>query len=399
MNKYIIAVILLSLISCDKNDIYIEEIPFNFGSNNAQPNLVSTNGTLSMSWISSLEENESILYFSNYKDNRWTEPKNIASGNDWFVNWADFPAHAINKDLIITSYLKKSGSGTYHYDVILNLQNSSGKNIKDDFLLNTDGINAEHGFVSITPNNDKGFFITWLDGRNTIEKELDGSHKPMTIRFAEITNNGDIINESELDAATCDCCQTSISMTNKGPIVVYRDRSNKEVRDIYSTRNIKGVWETPALLNNDGWVINGCPVNGPKVVSSLKNLAVAWFTVVNDKPIVNVSFSKNDGDSFQKPIVLNDNGAIGRVDVVFLNNKEVVVSYMEFDDLGTYLRIKKVSIDGKVSKPITISKIDGGRNTGVPQLELLNDEIFIVWTSSNNGVNQLKSVKLNSKII
>ena len=399
MNKYIIAVILLSLISCDKNDIYIEEIPFNFGSNNAQPNLVSTNGTLSMSWISSLEENESILYFSNYKDNRWTEPKNIASGNDWFVNWADFPAHAINKDLIITSYLKKSGSGTYHYDVILNLQNSSGKNIKDDFLLNTDGINAEHGFVSITPNNDKGFFITWLDGRNTIEKELDGSHKPMTIRFAEITNNGDIINESELDAATCDCCQTSISMTNKGPIVVYRDRSNKEVRDIYSTRNIKGVWETPALLNNDGWVINGCPVNGPKVVSSLKNLAIAWFTVVNDKPIVNVSFSKNDGDSFQKPIVLNDNGAIGRVDVAFLNNKEVVVSYMEFDDLGTYLRIKKVSIDGKVSKPITISKIDGGRNTGVPQLELLNDEIFIVWTSSNNGVNQLKSVKLNSKII
>jgi len=399
LNKYIIAVILLSLISCDKNDIYIEEIPFNFGSNNAQPNLVSTNGTLSMSWISSLEENESILYFSNYKDNRWTEPKNIASGNDWFVNWADFPAHAINKDLIITSYLKKSGSGTYHYDVILNLQNSSGKNIKDDFLLNTDGINAEHGFVSITPNNDKGFFITWLDGRNTIEKELDGSHKPMTIRFAEITSNGDIINESELDAATCDCCQTSISMTNKGPIVVYRDRSNKEVRDIYSTRNIKGVWETPALLNNDGWVINGCPVNGPKVVSSLKNLAVAWFTVVNDKPIVNVSFSKNDGDSFQKPIVLNDNGAIGRVDVVFLNNKEVVVSYMEFDDLGTYLRIKKVSIDGKVSKPITISKIDGGRNTGVPQLELLNDEIFIVWTSSNNGVNQLKSVKLNSKII
>ena len=399
MNKYIIAVILLSLISCNKNDIYIEDIPFNYGSNNAQPNLVSSNGTLSLSWISSLEENESLLHFSNYKDNRWTEPKNIASGNDWFVNWADFPAHAINEDLIITSYLKKSGTGTYHYDVILNLQNSSGKNIKEDFLLNTDGVKAEHGFVSITPNNDKGFFITWLDGRNTIEKELDGSHKPMTIRFAEITNNGDIINESELDAATCDCCQTSISMTNNGPIVVYRDRSNKEVRDIYSTRNIKGVWETPALLNNDGWVINGCPVNGPKVVSSLKNLAIAWFTVVNDKPIINVSFSKNDGDSFQKPIVLNDNGAIGRVDVAFLNNKEVVVSYMEFDDLGTYLRIKKVSIDGKVSKPITISKIDGGRNTGVPQLELLNDEIFIVWTSSNNGVNQLKSVKLNSKII
>ena len=221
----------------------------------------------------------------------------------------------------------------------------------------------------------------------------------MTIRFAEITNKGDIINESELDAETCDCCQTSIAMTSKGPIVVYRDRSDKEVRDIYSTRNINGVWEIPTLLNDDGWIINGCPVNGPKVVTNSSNLAIAWFTVIDDKPVVNVSFSKNDGNSFDKPIILNDNGAIGRVDVAFLNDTEVVVTYMEFDDMGTYLRLKKVSVDGKVSNPITISKIDGGRNTGVPQLEILNDNIFIVWTTAINQINQLKSVKLSLKNI
>ena len=51
---------------------------------------------------------------------------------------------------------------------------------------------------------------------------------------------------------------------------------------------------------------------------------------------------------------------------------------MEVDDIGTYLRIKKVSFDGKISEPITISKIDGGRNTGVPQLEIIDSEIFIV---------------------
>ncbi len=67
------------------------------------------------------------------------------------------------------------------------------------------------------------------------------------------------------------------------------------------------------------------------------------------------------------------------------------------DDVGTYLRIKKVSIDGKVSKPITISKIDSGRGTGVPQLEILNDEIFIVWTVFDDKNNQLKTVRLNSK--
>ena len=72
---------------------------------------------------------------------------------------------------------------------------------------------------------------------------------------------------------------------------------------------------------------------------------------------------------------------------------------MEDDDFDTYLRLKKVSIDGKVSKPITISKIDSGRNTGVPQLEILNDEIFVVWTVFENENNQLKTVKLSSKDI
>jgi len=399
LKKFIITFTLLTIISCTKNEVIVEDIPFLYGDNNAQPNLVSSNGTLSLSWISSKNENKASLHFSQFKKGKWITPQKIANGSDWFVNWADFPAHAINEDLIITSHLKKSASGTYTYDVILNLQKLSGEKIKENFLLNTDGVKAEHGFVSIIPNNNKGFFITWLDGRNTVEKKLDGHHKPMTIRFAEITNTGEVINESELDAAACDCCQTSIAMTNNGPIVVYRDRSENEVRDIYTIRNINGVWEEPSPLHNDGWIINGCPVNGPKIAVNSKNLAIAWFTVVNDNPLVNVSFSKNNGDSFGTPFKLNDHDAIGRVDVAFLNDKEVIVSYMEVDEIGTYLRIKKVSADGKISKPITISKIDGGRNTGVPQLEIINNEIFIVWTISVEGMNQLKSIKLSSKNI
>ncbi|MDC0001177.1 sialidase [Flavobacteriaceae bacterium] len=399
MKKFILFFSLLATMSCSTKEVYIQEIPFFYENSNAQPNLVSSNGSLTLSWISSKEENKASLNYSRYMEGRWIKPQVIASGSDWFINWADFPAHAINQDLIITSHLKKSASGKYTYDVVLNLQKLSGEKIKEDFLLNTDGVKAEHGFVSIIANNKKGFFITWLDGRNTIEKKLDGEHKPMTIRFAEITDKGDVIKESELDASTCDCCQTSIAITNDGPIVVYRDRGEKEVRDIYSVKNINGTWEEPNVVHDDGWIINGCPVNGPKVAVNSKDLAIAWFTVFNDNPLVNVSFSKNNGNSFGAPVKVNDHDAIGRVDVSFLNDKEVIVSYMEVDDIGTYLRIKKVSFDGKISEPITISKIDGGRNTGVPQLEIINSEIFIVWTIFLDGMNQLKSIKLNSKNI
>ena len=397
MKKFTIILSFLTIFSCTSKDVVVKEIPFLHENSNAQPSLVSGEGSLSLSWISSNEGKKSTLNFSQFKEGKWINTQTMATGSDWFVNWADFPAHAINENLILSSYLKKSDSGTYTYDVILSLQKLSGEKVKEDFLLHTDGVKAEHGFVSIIPNHNQGFFITWLDGRNTVDKDLDGYHKPMTIRFAEITNKGDIIDENELDSATCDCCQTSIAVTNKGPVVVYRDRSDKEVRDIYIARKINGIWGVPTPIHNDGWEINGCPVNGPKVASNSNNLAISWFTVSNEKPTVNLSFSKSNGASFGTPIKINDEDAIGRVDVAFLNPQEVLVSYIEGDDVGTYLRIKKVSINGKVSAPITISKIDGGRNTGVPQLEILDNEAFIVWTVFEGEKNQLKTVKLSFK--
>ena len=395
MKKGIVFLLLTTLFSCTSREIKIEKIPFFQENNNAQPSLVSKNGSLSLSWISSDDEKKAALNFSQFKEGKWINPQTIVTGSDWFINWADFPTHAINEDLILTSHLKKSDSSTYTYDVVLNLQKLNGEKIKEDFILHSDGTKSEHGFVSIVSNNNKGFYVFWLDGRNTILKGPEGQHNPMTIRFAEVTNRGEIINEKELDSATCDCCQTSITGTDNGPVVVYRDRSENEIRDIYITRNINGLWETPVPVHNDGWIINGCPVNGPKVASNLNNLAVSWVTVSNGRPIVNLSFSKSNGEDFESPIKINDLDATGRVDVVFINAKDVLVSYIEGDDNGTFLRIKKVSIDGKVSVPITISEIDGGRNTGVPQLEKFNDQIVIVWTVFENGKNQLKIANLS----
>ena len=397
MNRGVFLVLLLFFSSCTKIDFVVEEIQFSFGKNNAQPNLVSNGDHLTLTWISSEEDQKAILFYSQYEDNRWTAPISIASGTDWFVNWADFPAHAINKDLLLTSYLKKSDSGTYTYDVLLNLETLSGIKIKENFLLHTDGVKAEHGFVSIIPSHKKGFYVTWLDGRNTVANTEEAHHKAMTIRFAEITPAGEIINETELDATTCDCCQTSIAVSSEGPLVVYRNRSEGEVRDIYITRYKDGNWEKPRPVHNDGWVINGCPVNGPKVVANSSNTAVAWFTAAEGKPKVNVSFSNSDNGEFKSPIQLNDLNALGRVDVAFLNSREVLVSYMELDDYGTYLKIKKVSIDGTVSEAYTVAVIDEGRNSGVPQLEIMKGNVFLVWTYTVDGKNQLKSVKFNSE--
>ena len=382
-----------TMIGCSKKELVITEIPFEYGINNAESNLVSQDGKLALSWINSIRGEKATLLYSQLENAAWKEPTTISSGNNWFVNWADFPANATNGDVLLTTHLQKSATGTYTYDIILNLRKLNGEIIKENFLLNTDGMKAEHGFVSVIPNGTNGFLITWLDGRNTVKKMKESHHNAMTIRVAEVSNDGTIFNETQLDGRTCDCCQTSIAMTQDGPIIVYRDRSKHEIRDIYFSKKLGSEWSRPKAVFNDNWKINGCPVNGPKIVSKNKNTAVAWFTAANEKAQVKVSFLEKT--TFEKPIILNDLNAIGRVDVAFINDKEVLVSYMETDDVGTYLKCKRVSEDGTVSKAITVSEINSGRSTGVPQLEIVDGYAYMVWTISINKKNQLKTVKFN----
>jgi len=393
MKKISILLFVLALVSCSKKELVITEIPFEFGVHNTAPNLVAQDGKVSLSWLRAVRGKEAALLYSQLENDVWKKPITIATGTDWFVNWADFPANATNGNVLLTSHLQKSASGTYTYDVVLNLRKLNGEIIKENFLLNTDGVEAEHGFVSVIPNNNEGFLITWLDGRNTVKEMKESHHKAMTIRVAEVSKDGAIFNETQLDSRTCDCCQTSITMTKNGPMIVFRDRSNEEVRDIYFSQQSDSVWSAPKPVFNDSWKINGCPVNGPKVVSNTINTATAWFTAAKGNPKVKISFLS--GSTFQEPIVLNDVDAIGRVDVAFINDNDVLVSYMETDDYGTYLRCKKVTRNGKVSKAITVAEINSGRSTGVPQLEIMNGIAYLVWTVAVENKNQLKAVTFN----
>ena len=68
---------------------------------------------------------------------------------------------------------------------------------------------------------------------------------------------------------------------------------------------------------------------------------------------------------------------------------------MESDEKATYLRCKKVTKNGTISKAITVAEINSARSTGVPQLEILEGVAYFVWTISIDDKNQLKSVKFN----
>jgi hypothetical protein len=203
-------------------------------------------GNVYLSWIEK-NEDKSNFKFSTLKNNEWSSPQIIATGENWFVNWADYPMMAANNGKLIAHFLSKSGEGKFAYDVNLTFSDDLGKTWSTPMIAHDDGKEAEHGFVSLLPYKEN-FLVTWLDGRNTVMEGMehhDGHHGEMSLRAAIINGKGEKLKEWQLDNRTCDCCQTTAAMTTNGPVVVYRDRSVEEFRDISIVRLIDSVWTEP----------------------------------------------------------------------------------------------------------------------------------------------------------
>ena len=357
--------------------------------NSSLPRLFSNGEDLLMSWIQNKDSIVSLKY-SKFNGINWTAPTEIISGSDWFVNWADFPAIADNNGSVLTNILKKSAEGTYTYDIHLQLYSKQKNTWKNNILLNQDGIKSEHGFVSMLPYNNDSFFVTWLDGRTLVG--VPKENEQMTLRAAFIDAEGEISNDILLDDKTCECCNTAATMTANGPVVAYRDRSDTEIRDISIVRFVNGNWTAPKNVYKDHWEIPGCPVNGPAIDSFNDAVALAWFTAENDNPRIQVSFSENQGETFGLQYRVDNGNAIGRVDVVMIDQNNAVVSWMEPDGIDTLIQILKVSSNGEKNIPITITKTRSERSSGFPQLELVGDRLYVAWTSLEDKKPTIKIV-------
>jgi hypothetical protein len=364
-------------------------------SNSGEPFLFTDkDSTVYLSWIEKCKD-KTTFKFSSLKKGQWSEPVIIASGDTWFVNWADYPMVATNGNQLMAHFLDKSGDGTYAYDVKLTISNDNGNNWLEPVILHDDKKQAEHGFVTLLPYGDN-FFVTWLDGRNTAMEGMEemeghgGHHGAMSLRAAVIDNKGNKTSEWELDNKTCDCCQTSAAITATGPIVVYRDRSDEEIRDMSIVRLVDNKWTEPKSIHNDNWKIAGCPVNGPRVVAEGNNLAAAWYSVASDTSKVNVIFSADGGATFGKPIRVDEGNAIGRVDIVMLDEESAIVSWME----GTMIKVAKVHSDGRKEPSTTIVSTSESRSSGFPQMTKSGNQLIFAWTDDKEKNIKVASIYL-----
>jgi hypothetical protein len=367
----------------------LDSLPSPAAPGSAEPFLsAAPDGDVMMSWIERDSASRSAAVRTARLDSarRWTTPSTVVRDTTLFVNWADFPSVVTLADgSLLAHWLQKNGSGTYAYDVRLAHSRDGGTTWSPSVLPHEAGVQAEHGFVTLLPRADSSADVLFLNG-SPAPASTGGGHEmagpPMRLAFARWTpGSPPSSTPAFLDQRVCDCCQTAAAMTASGPVILYRDRSESETRDISTARLVNGVWTPSRPLNQDGWVIDGCPVNGPAISARGERVAAVWFTAARDTAKAQLKFSTDNGATFGAAVRIDDGTPVGRVDVEWLDDSTVVTSWIERRGAkDADVRARIIHADGRRGPALTLQALAGGRASGFPRMAASHNGIVMAWT-------------------
>ena len=364
------------------------------GRGSMAPNIaIGTDGTVVLSWIEA-EGDGDALRFAVFEDEEWRNTRTVVSGDNWFVNWADFPSVVpIAESWWAAHWLVRREAGGYAYDIHTAFSSDSGNSWSAPFMPHTDGTDTEHGFVTLFPNHG-GVGMIWLDGRNMVNEydENDVGASGMTLRSATFDSGFSASGETRVDDLICDCCQTDVALTSLGPVAVYRDRTVDETRDIYLTRFVDGEWQAGKPVGDDNWEIPGCPVNGPVVQANGSQLAVAWFSAGNQQPKIQVAWSNDAGETLSAPVAVADGKLLGHVGAALLPSGDMAVTWLGNAGGGSAeLHLRRVSSSGEAGADQVIAEATGVAPFSVPQVVLVGESLLLAWTDTSGEDSLVKT--------
>ncbi|MEQ8860284.1 MAG: hypothetical protein RIC56_16725 [Pseudomonadales bacterium] len=352
-----------------------------------------------LSWVEGTPTGHRLVYAVR-ENGGWGIPQVVAEGTDWFVNWADVPSVVPLSDrLWAAHWLVKQPGGMYAYDIALALSRDGGTSWDPPRRPYDDTSPTEHGFVSLWPapqaDGTTAVGVAWLDGRHSLlDAAASTTYDPRTsLRSRVFDAQGRPLSASVIDDRVCDCCPTDVALSPDGPIVVYRDRSPEEVRDIAAARFADGAWRALGRVADDDWTITGCPVNGPAVASRRADLAIAWYTEAGGRHRVRVVRGSPDGD-WGTALELGKASALGRVSIAWLDGDETAVAWLEDTGNGkAVLRVARVA-GTESGAPVDVAELDSARPSGMPRLVRDGDGLLLAWTRWRDGAPQVTTARL-----
>lgn len=366
-----LALAALILAGCSREPS-IEAMPFPGGAGSAQARLtVDADGAPVLSWLEPAGDAH-LLRYARLSADGVGEIHDVVSSERMFINWADFPSVTpITDELWFAHWLRKRETG-FAYDVATLISTDSGLSWTEAEQMNEDTTEAEHGFVSVFPWEERASAF-WLDGRALANWSFDEPDALLgvSLRQARYDAAGRVVDRQIVDDLVCDCCQPDVAVSNAGPVVIYRDRTEDEIRDVKVRRYRDGAWSDPIEVGQEGWHFEACPVNGPVIAADDERVAAVWFTAANSRSRVRFTRSDDGGENFSEPVDIETLGALGQPGVVLDADGRAVVSWWRRSpESGIDLMLRSVDRNGEMSEPLLIAHETIGQAIDVPQLAL-----------------------------
>jgi hypothetical protein len=369
----------------------VSELATPAGPDSAEPQLAQdVDGAAILSWVAPTADGYALHYSKlDAAAGRWGPPTMVAQGSDWYVNPMDMPSvQPVTADVWAAHWLVSSATSQFAYDIAIATSTDGGRTFGAPRRLNDDDTDAEHGFVTVFPWGD-AIGAVWLDGREVAHfheadptaPELETTPIGTNLRYARLAADGTVLEQGLIDRLACDCCQTDVAVTQRGPLVAYRDRAEGEIRDIVVRGHDGQRWSDALRLGPDNWQIEGCPVNGPAIAVRGATVAVAWFTAAADQPRVRLARSADHGASFGPPVDVETHGAFGQVDVVLTSDDSAIVSWWQRNPSGgTQLSVRRVAAAGTLGPVQVIATSTASRPLDVPQMTTSGKHLVFAWT-------------------
>jgi hypothetical protein len=239
------------------------------------------------------------------------------------------------------------------------------------------GYDQRYYDVALLPNGEAG--IIWLDNRKTNDKE--GS----SLYFAS-TNGKNGFEEGKLiSQSCCQCCRTDLFVDKQGGVhAVFRGIIQDSIRDMVHIVSIDGGknFSPPKRINEDNWVIKGCPHTGPAMTENKDGIHFAWFTGGKKKGCFYTKTTDN-GKSFAGADSISSLGS--HPQLTSLANGELIIVWDEMQFAKSKM-VKRIGIqrrnaDGSPQARAYITAEDS--NASYPVIAPLNDTSSIVAYSTN----------------
>lgn len=383
-----ISIILITLQSCNTSE----------KKENSKPTLLSDpqytassafltsdeNNIPMISWIEIDSSDNKNFYFAKWdKDaQNFTSRKPIPIEQNASIHAEGMPKFAVKDDrTIVAIYETSIPSETSRFglsDIKFVSSTDEGNTWTKPQSIQSDGLQiGSRSFSGILRLDDGEVGVSWL-GTNP-DKKIGG--RP--VKFAKTNSKNSFEKEILIDSTACECCRTALSSNGQGEVsLVYRDLLPGSVRDISisrSTNNGKDFAE-PVTFSRDGWEIDGCPHNGPAVVSHQEKTFVTWFTAADEKGVFYAELDNNNQTTSK--IQLSQHGNFAQL-TLMPDESKVIVYDEDYEDEGTKYNkiiVNKVKQNEVFEKEISMPHTYGTH----PAIQVATEhDVIVAWEDKN----------------